>query len=220
MKGVHAGERCFLFGNGPSLNQTDLGSLRDELTFGLNRIYLKFPEIGYETDYLVCINGHVLRQFATDFEGLESTRFLASGRPPTFAPSERLLLIPTVHPVGFARDPSRRGVHEGGTVTFAALQLAYFMGFAEVVLVGVDHRFTTPGPANLLVTAGAHDVDHFDPGYFGPGVEWQLPDLEASERSYRIARKAFEDDGRRIVDATVDGALQVFPKVDFDRVVG
>ncbi|HQL39176.1 MAG TPA: hypothetical protein PKV95_06830, partial [Anaerolineaceae bacterium] len=45
----HAGKRCFIIGNGPSLRQTDLAKLRGEMTFGLNRIYLAFPELGFTT---------------------------------------------------------------------------------------------------------------------------------------------------------------------------
>ena len=44
----HRGERCFILGNGPSLKRTDLSKLRNETTFGLNRIYLAFPEMGFE----------------------------------------------------------------------------------------------------------------------------------------------------------------------------
>ena len=215
----HRGERCFVLGNGPSLNLVDLERLRGETTFGLNRIYLKFEEVGYETDYLVCINKHVLRQFAADLRALKCIRFLAAGHDDLFQPLERLLMIPTLHAIGFARNPTVRGVHEGGTVTFAALQLAYFMGFAEVVLVGVDHRFHAAGLANQLVRASDDDRDHFDPSYFGPGVTWQLPDLEASERSYRIAKAVFEADGRRIIDATVNGGPQVFTKADLYQVL-
>jgi hypothetical protein len=215
----HRGERCFVFGNGPSLNRTDLPALRDEVTFGLNRIYLKFDAIGYETDYLVCINKHVLRQFSRELQALDCIRFLSAACLDLFELTPRVLAIPTAHAVGFARNPIVRGVHEGGTVTFAAIQLAYFMGFSEVVLVGVDHRFHTAGPANQLVTAAADDPDHFDPTYFGPGVRWQLPDLEASERAFGIAKRVFEADGRRIIDATVDGDLQVFPKAELAEVL-
>jgi hypothetical protein len=59
------------------------------------------------------------------------------------------------------------------------------------------------------------DADHFDPGYFGKGSRWNLPDLETSALAYSLARKAYEADGRRVVDATVGGALEVFPKVDY-----
>ena len=37
---VHRGQRCFIVGNGPSLNQTDLSLLRGEYTFTTNRAYL------------------------------------------------------------------------------------------------------------------------------------------------------------------------------------
>ena len=42
LKDKHKGERCFIIGNGPSLKQTDLTKLKNEYTFGLNRIYLAF----------------------------------------------------------------------------------------------------------------------------------------------------------------------------------
>jgi hypothetical protein len=125
---------------------------------------------------------------------------------------DAIFLQSIVGPI-FSFDP-RRGVWEGATVTYVAMQLAYFMGFREVLLIGVDHRFATPGPAHALVTSQGADPNHFDPDYFGKGFRWQLPDLETSEIAYRLARHAFERDGRRIVDCTVDGALQVFPKAD------
>jgi tetratricopeptide (TPR) repeat protein len=95
------------------------------------------------------------------------------------------------------------------------MQLAYHMGFEEVVLIGVDHRFVTQGDPNQEVVSDGDDPNHFHPGYFGKGVRWHLPDLERSEKSYRMAKQAFEAAGRRILDATVDGHLTVFPKVDY-----
>ena len=34
-------DRCFVIGNGPSLNKLDMGLLADEVTFGVNGIFLK-----------------------------------------------------------------------------------------------------------------------------------------------------------------------------------
>ena len=59
------------------------------------------------------------------------------------------------------------------------------------------------------------DPNHFDPHYFGKGFRWQLPDLETSETAYNMAKCQFEIDDREIVDATVDGKLQVFNKVGY-----
>ena len=60
------------------------------------------------------------------------------------------------------------------------------------------------------------DRDHFDTRYFGKGFRWQLPDLDTSEVAYRMAHKAYANDNRRILDATVGGKLTVFPKLDYD----
>jgi hypothetical protein len=109
-----------------------------------------------------------------------------------------------------------RPVWPGATVTFVAMQLAYHMGFDEVILLGVDHSFTTQGKPHTEVISQGDDPNHFAPNYFGKGFKWQLPDLETSEIAYKMARQAFEADGRKIMDATIGGKLTIFPKVDYD----
>jgi hypothetical protein len=102
----------------------------------------------------------------------------------------------------------------GGTVTYVSLQLAYYLGFTKVIIIGMDHRFSAVGIPNVAETrTEENDRDHVHPNYFPKGMKWQLPDLHRSELAYREARKAFERDGRRIIDATVGGACEVFPKM-------
>jgi hypothetical protein len=216
--GRYAGERCFIIGNGPSLIDTDLARLGDKFTFGLNRGYMLFERIGGPTTFLVAVNRYVIEQFGAD---------LVAAGPPTFMSWRSRQHVPRGGDVVFVRrapsftfseDVARNGAWEGATVTYMAMQLAFHLGFREVVLVGVDHSFATAGPPNQLVTSRGADQNHFDPNYFGPGVKWQLPDLEVSERAYRLARDRFMADGRTILDATVGGKLTVFPKVDFESV--
>ena len=212
----HQGERCFIIGNGPSLKVTDLSLLEDEISFGMNRIYLMFEELGFPTTYLFAINTLVIEQCASEICALPIPKFLTwrsrrwmSGDPGT-------IFVDTDYRGAESFSINLTGrVFEGGTVTYVALQAAYWMGFREVILVGVDHRYSIEGPANATVISKGEDPNHFHPEYFGRGFRWQLPDLEASERSYRLARAAFETDGRKIVDATVGGQLEVFPKVDY-----
>jgi hypothetical protein len=97
-----------------------------------------------------------------------------------------------------------------------ALQLAYYFGFSEVILIGVDHSFATKGKPNATITSQGDDPNHFNPNYFGKGFRGQLPDLETSEIAYSMARLAFEADGRKVIDATMEGKLTVFPKVDYN----
>jgi hypothetical protein len=62
------------------------------------------------------------------------------------------------------------------------------------------------------------DPKQFDPSFFG-GQHWQNPDLAHSEESYHLARQVFEADGRRIVDAKLNGACTVFEKQPYTQVL-
>ena len=216
LKGKHRGERCFIIGNGPSLNRTDLTLLRREMTFGLNRIYLLFDKLGFHTTYHVCVNPLVTEQCAREIEALPMPRFLSWHCRSMVRRTRGMMFVgdPYDRTLGFATNPLGR-IWEGGTVTYVAMQLAYYLGFEQVVLVGVDHSFVTQGVANTAVTSQGADPNHFDPNYFGAGFRWNLPDLETSELAYGLAKSAFEADGREIVDATVGGKLSVFRKVSY-----
>ena len=217
MQNIHQGKRCFIIGNGPSLKHTDLARLKDEFTFGLNRIYLLFPELGFNTTYFVSINDLVIEQCAQEIAALPIPKFIAwhSNRHFQRIPEDLVFLYTTYTGMQFAYDLTRR-VWEGATVTNVALQLAYYMGFRQVILVGVDHNFADKGKANETVVSQGDDLNHFSPAYFGRGFRWQLPDLDTSEIGYSLARKAFQRAGREVLDATVNGKLMVFPKVDYN----
>jgi hypothetical protein len=216
-KGSHPGERCFIIGNGPSLRQTDLAKLEGEFTFGLNRIYLLFSEMGFSTSCLVSVNDLVLEQCAGELRALPLPQFITWRARHLFAVDPQTTFLDTDYTgqETFSTDVCRR-VFEGFTVTYVALQLAFHMGFSEVILVGVDHSFTTQGTANQAILSQGDDPNHFSPDYFGKGFKWQLPDLAGSERAYLMARKAFEAAGRSVRDATIGGKLTVFPKVDYN----
>jgi hypothetical protein len=212
----HKGERCVIIGNGPSLKKTDVSKIKNEFTFGMNRIYLAFPDWGFETSYFVSINDLVIEQCAEDIQSLKMPKFLSWHSHPHITPTEDLMFLHTTYyDPKFSADVRGR-LWEGATVTYVAMQLAYYMGFEEVVLIGVDHSFKAKGEPNKTVVSEGDDESHFDPKYFGKGFRWQLPDLDTSELAYLRARHAYESAGRRIVDATVGGQLDVFPKVDFN----
>jgi hypothetical protein len=220
LKDIHKGERAFILGNGPSLKHTDLSKLKNEITFGMNRIYLLFPELDFETTYFAATNDLVVEQFHEDILALSMPKFLAwrSHRhfSQTLKPSEIPTFIYTSYTgPGFSHDVRGR-VWEGATVTNVALQIAFHMGIEQVILIGVDHNFTSKGEANKTVVSQEDDPNHFMPNYFGRGIRWQLPDLDTSEIGYALAREHFQKAGREVLDATVGGKLMVFPKVDYN----
>jgi hypothetical protein len=216
----HKGQRCFILGNGPSLAEADLASLRGEIVFTLNRGYLAFPRMGFTSTYHVAINPLVVEQSAAEIAALNVDElFVAWDMRHSFAARPLATYVRLVRGPWFGENLPH-GLWGGHTVTYAALQIAYFMGFDEVVLLGVDHRFSTQGEPNALQVSTGPDRDHFDPEYFGAGIRWHLPDLATSTLAYRLADVFYRTDGRVILDATKGGALDVFPKVDLGSVLG
>jgi len=220
LKNIHKGQRAFIIGNGPSLKQTDLTKLKNEFTFGMNRIYLLFPELGFSSTYFCSINDLVIEQFNDDILALPMPKFLAWRSHRHFNPQLPINQLPTfVYTTytgpRFAHDVRGR-VWEGATVTNLALQLAFHMGFKQVILIGVDHNFTSKGEANKIVISQGDDPNHVSPNYFGKGIRWQLPDLDTSEIGYALARDAYQKAGREVLDATVGGKLTIFPKADYN----
>jgi len=220
LKDIHKGKRAFVIANGPSLKQTDLSKLNNEFTFGMNRIYLMFPELGFSTTYLTVVNDLVIEQTANDLANLSLPKFLAWRSRHYFPANLPITQLPTFLYTSytgphFSTDVRGR-VWEGATVTNVTLQLAFHMGFQQVILIGVDHNYSTTGKPNSTITSQGDDPNHFSPAYFGKGFRWQLPDLETSEVGYAMARGAYRRAGREVLDATIGGKLTIFPKVDYN----
>lgn len=203
--------------NGPSLNGMDLSPLRDEIVFGLNKIHLGLTRFGFMPRYVAAVNDKVIAQAAAELAALPAVKFL-SDRSRDLLPAGPLtfLLDTTSVPLRFSTDIAC-GVREGHTVTFVALQILYFMGVGEVVIIGMDHRFASSGPPDAELHMVGADPNHFSPAYFA-GQDWQAPNLAASEAAYAEARRIFAADGRRILDATEGGACAVFEKVEYGAI--
>lgn len=216
---IHQGKRCFLIGNGPSLKNTDLSLLKDEYTFGMNRIYLAFEDWGFQTSFLVSVNDLVIEQCHDDFRDLEMPKFFSWHSKdklfPEGQPDINTHFLYTTYTGPKFNNQIRNRFWEGATVTYVCLQLAFCMGFSEVYLIGVDHSFDTKGKANQTIISSGDDPNHFSPEYFGKGFRWQLPDLDTSEVSYQLAYQNYLASGRKVFDATIGGKLQVFPKVEY-----
>src|SRR5260221_13131801 len=120
-KDIHKGERAFIIGNGPSLKQTDLSKLKNEITFCMNRFYLAFPELGFTATYLCISNELVVEQFVDDINALTIPKFISWRSCGNFAsdlPASKFptFVCPTYTGPSFARDVRGR-VWEGATVT-------------------------------------------------------------------------------------------------------
>ena len=207
----HYGERCVIVCNGPSLKRMDLGFLKNETVIGLNKIFLGFNMFRFYPRYYVAVNQKVIEQSTEQISSLNCVKFISDRAGDTIRTDALTNIVSSKnYNDDFSFDISK-GLQEGYTVTYAALQIAFYLGFTRVVIIGMDHRFSFDGKPNEEKLLEGDDQNHFAPSYFR-GQKWDNPDLVNSEKYYEIANRIYKKHDRVIVDATLDGACQVFEK--------
>lgn len=226
LRNRHAGERCFIMGNGPSLNLCDVRLLKDEITFGFNSIFLNREKMGFAPTYYVVEDVLVAEDRRSEINAYRGPRQKFFGNYLRCflnnAPEVVWLNVQVRYDEypdwpHFGKNAARE-LWCGGTVSYLALQLAYYMGFQEIYLVGFDHHYQVPKDLKkdgIRWTSTSADPNHFHPDYFGKGFRWHDPRTDKMELGFKQARRAFEAAGRRVCNATVGGNLEVFERVDF-----
>ena len=224
-KDRHAGETCWIVGNGPSLSGVDLAALRALPSLGCNRVYVE-PR-GFVPTYYANVGPEMMAAFGEEpFERLAGRvrAFFVYERqvtPSVLAryPGETIVPLRSLAAPVFSLDPAK-GVYEGFTVTFANLQIAHWMGFARALLVGVDHRWIVPAgvnPRRAFLREGP-DPNHFCDDYIPEGVPvtYNPEFLAHATNAYGLAAEQYRRDGRmEVLNCTEGSDLKVFPVADW-----
>lgn len=231
LKDKFKGKRCFVIGNGPSLNKCDLSKLKDEYSFAVNGIFYKTDEVGYKPTFYMVEDNHVVTDNLKSINNYKCKyKFFPSNYKNIIVPDENTIFIPMDsgfyrehHPYfcepRFSKDVPNE-IFAGQSVTIMQLQMAYHLGFSEVFLIGMDFSYALPESTKVEgcnYTSQEDDVNHFHPDYFGKGKKWHDPKLERVLQNYEKCKEEFEADGRKIYNATVGGKLEVFERKDFNK---
>jgi len=229
LKDKYKGERCFVIGNGPSLNKCDLTLLKNEYTFGVNGIFYKTDEMGFRPTFYMVEDNHVLIDNLDRINQYKCKyKFFPANYKNIVIPDKNTIFIPMdsgfyreFHPYycipRFSKDISKE-IYAGQSVTIMHLQLAYFLGFKEVYLIGMDFSYALPESTKIEgcnYTSQEDDPNHFHPDYFGKGKKWHDPKLDRVLMNYEKCKKEYEADGRKIYNATIGGKLEIFERVDY-----
>jgi hypothetical protein len=193
LSNLHKGEIVLVIGNGPSLNDVPLEFLNKYPSFGTNRIYLLDD---FTPTYYVAVDPLAIKPSIDEIKQIDClAKFISD---PWHYRFDAYPLNSSVIPL-FSREPDK-WIYEGYTVTYVCLQIAFFMGFTTVLLVGVDHNYVEDGS------------NYFTPEYNNGSDEWGPTNLTQSGIAYKIAKTVFDDDGRRIVNLTPGSKLDVFER--------
>lgn len=231
LKDKFKGKRCFILGNGPSLNKVDLNLLKDEYSFAVNGIFYKTEETGYKPTFYVVEDRAVMADNAEKINEYDVPyKFFPTNYRPQIKNRKNAIFFkmntgyyrentPNYGMPRFSTDAALR-LYCGQSVTMINLQLAYYMGFTEIYLIGMDFDYKIPTSAVINgneILSTEDDDNHFHPDYFGKGKTWHDPQLDKVLNSYKLMKLMYECSGRTIYNATPGGKLEVFNRVDFDE---
>lgn len=212
-------ESCVIVANGPSLNRSNLDLLRHADVIISNFAIISKP-LREAATYLTIVNDLVAKQGSVQFNRLDIPKLVPFWLGNSINAGDSTVFLPaTVEPV-FC------GTLDGtfswrSTVSFLNMQLAFAMGYENVVLIGFDHSYQQAPDLKegAAIVQDTEDPNHFDPRYFH-GKTWQAADTGNMEKMYLVAREAYAAAGRRIVNATDGGKLEVFAREPLDRALG
>ena len=216
-KEIHNGERCFILATGPSLTLEDVSKLRDEITFGMNSICFLFNKLGWETTYYGIQDPYVFAKLKPELIKMKKPQlFIGDGL--SKADRQELQHIPL--PIDYMNhshtykkltakftDNIYKCVYDGYTITYTLIQLAAYMGFKKIYLLGNDCTYASDPKKQHFM-----DYGHSDPAA-----------VDATRRilfAYEEAKRYSDAHGFTIYNATRGGALEIFQRVNLDEVLG
>jgi len=220
-KNINRGEKCFIVATGPSLQIKDLDMLKEkqEKTISMNKIYLAFDQTEWRPDYYVVTDWRCISEDENIIKSMSVKNKFISDRYEEFWREGIPKNIYRYHEHSFYvsgklppfSETFEFGLYVSGTITYECIQLAAYMGFKEIYLIGVDFSFS----ANYK-----DEVNHFVPNYYSPNSQAGVFLDKESLLSYLSAKKYADSHGIKIYNATRGGKLEVFERVDFDKLMG
>ena len=226
-KNLYQGERCFILGNGPSLNKTNLQLLQNEYTFGCNKISLLYEKRNWHPSFYVMVSSKINESDWCDAViknldigipcFLSDKNYLAKANHSFFKTSQKYENIYHLNCVGgrkgypypdeFWSDNIEKKCTKWGTILLSCIQIAVYMGFRKIYLLGCDLGFknhTNGIPVNFDKDYNPNDID--------------LNGDNHSTHAHILAKRMCDRIDVKIYNATVGGSLEVYPRVNFTEI--
>lgn len=238
---IHGGERCFIIGNGPSLMNEDLEKLKNEITFASNRIYEIYNQTKWRPTYYCSADPNVaktIKKNIIDVVNSSSMIFLNLryindyDREITEDNKVYFYYVPIALGINhiknenkqvlpkFSNDFSKK-TYSSATITYEMIQLAIYMGFREIYLIGVDHQYKLYSENGILKEDSTVKTNYFH-GLAEADADGCIPAPVFNPRTtlgYEGAKRYAEKNGIIIKNATRGGKLEVFERIDLDVIL-
>lgn len=221
-KNIHLGERCFIIGTGPSLTAKDLDTLKkhNEVSFGSNRIYEVFNQTDWRPTYYANQDYQLINNTADLIKTIEcKQKFLPIDVKSVFKTENDISYFVLKHKEFYPKDAEfsfdiTKYIGQGFTVTYGLIQIAKYMGFSKIYLLGIDHNYSIS--LNEKGVPVYNDTKDYFEGAKATNQGINLPRVVESTVAYMTAEKIARKNNFKIFNATRGGKLESFERVNFD----
>lgn len=211
---IHKGQRCFIVATGPSLRMEDLDTLKEnqEICFSMNTIFYAFDKTEWRPDYYVMSDYRGFGVYGRRLDDISVKAKFLGDNSETFWKSPHDKNIYCYHQhyeycydrlPKFSNDFSRKSYVTN--VTYTCMQLAVYMGFKEIYLLGTDF-------------SGASKSVYKHHHFYAEKELTSVNYTEVVRTGYNKAKQYAQEKGIKIYNATRGGELEIFKRVDFDTV--
>lgn len=217
LKNSYLGQRCFIIATGPSLTIDDLELLHNETTFGVNSIAKVLGQTSWRPTYLGIQDPFVYEKLENEIvENFGDNVFVADQLKKRFNIPERFILFPYIAINKFYinsykkygtkfSDNAYEIVYDGYSITYSMIEIAIYMGFKEIYLLGCDCNYTM-GQKNHFIESGFIDKRAY-------------LNHARMTAGYCEAKKYADSHDIKIVNCTRGGMLEVFPRRTLESVL-
>lgn len=219
LKNSHEGERCFIVATGPSLTFEDLHAIKKEFTFGMNSCVLALDKTdwvpsfyGIQDEYVYLKIKDVLNKEA--MMRLKDKILVADTMVKLCPETAKFHQFPHTF-MNHKYDHKKTGVirfsedcdnivYDGYSILFSLMQLAVYMGFKEIYLLGCDCSYQ--GNKKNFIEHGA-----IDPNFNIAGLRLIY--------IHSLFRDFAEKKGVKVYNCTRGGMLEEYPRKTLEDVI-
>lgn len=226
-KNIHYGERCFVIGNGPSLTPNDLNLICREKSFAANKIYNIFPYTKWRPNYYLCMDYmSIVEEISFEADKFEADTIFINWQQNKRINNLDNCIYCNFNPryvinfwddkkIMFSEDCSKF-IDNARTVTYSSLQLAVYMGFTEIYLLGIDfcYPFYKDGKGKKHMAKVTDS--HFKNGGYNR-IDYMVKETNAF--GLKKAKEYCDNHGIIIRNATRGGELEIFPRVKLNDII-
>jgi hypothetical protein len=219
-KNSYQNRRCFIIGTGPSLKIEDLEMLSNDITFASNSIFNLFHKTNWRPTFFCVSDRKYFFQNVTELNNLSGfIKFFPIDLKTQIQKLDKVFFYGRVFRIGknysFNRKPNFF-IFDGSTVTFHMLQIAIYMGFKEIYLLGLDFNYSLMLNDKGEIVQNENIKDYFSDQSATRNLN--IPDIGGSLENFQAIRKYADLTGIKVYNSTRGGKLEVFNRVNFDNI--